>query len=429
MEAITFSLIIIAFVGNLVNVAVSTDCRVQEVGTGRPYKKCKFPFEFDGNIFNGCLNFDLNDNGERIQTRPWCPTRFNQTGRDNGFYGFCDDSCTIAEEDQANSEEDQSNPQETQATLDVQDSRHRDENSGLWQPLDERLECGTKTVTAHIVGGERAKFGEFPWMALLGFDPPHISGSEIYYLCGGSVINKFYVLTAAHCIHTDNGSPVEVVLGELIVGKDPDCRGCQKNITRKIDANKDVVIHENYNQTNKHSHNDIALIRINEGIPLYVENSKISSVRPICLPWSKDVTFAWNFDDNDFARVAGWGRVFKKQTKLTDQQLIRNKVNRRFLQVVTLGLASDVCSKGIIDGIKIRFVFDKEKQLCAIGTRADSCKGDSGGPLFIGEKPGSSTSYQIGIVSFGTDICGIGRPGVYTRVTAYLPWIQANMKP
>jgi len=374
----------------------------------------------DGKIFKGCLNFDLNDNGERNPSKPWCPTRFNQTSKDNGFYGFCDDSCTIAEEDQ-------SNPQDTQATLETQDPRHRDENSGLWQPLDERKECGTRTATDHIVGGERAMFGQFPWMALLGFDPPLLPGSEIYYVCGGSVINKFYVLTAAHCIHTENGSPVEVVLGELIVGRDPDCRGCQKNITRKIDVNKDAVIHENYEQS-KPFDNDIALIRINEGIPLYVENSKISSVRPICLPWSKDVTFAWNFDDDDFARVAGWGRAVRKESYLTNKRLLNNKVNKRFLQVVTLGLASEVCSTGIIDGIKIRFVFNKEKQLCAMGTRADSCRGDSGGPLFIEEK-GSSTSYQIGIVSFGTNTCGIGRPGVYTRVTAYLPWIQANMKP
>ena len=39
-----------------------------------------------------------------------------------------------------------------------------------------------------------------------------------------------------------------------------------------------------------------------------------------------------------------------------------------------------------------------------------------------------STAYQIGFVSFGTDRCGVGIPGVYTKVTKFLPWIAKNLK-
>ena len=60
----------------------------------------------------------------------------------------------------------------------------------------------------HTVGGVRAPFGEYPWMALLGYDPLKKGGSDNFYLCGGSLINKHYVLTAAHCIDTRNGPPV-----------------------------------------------------------------------------------------------------------------------------------------------------------------------------------------------------------------------------
>ena len=56
----------------------------------------------------------------------------------------------------------------------------------------------------------------------------------------------------------------------------------------------------------------------------------------------------------------------------------------------------------------------------------DSCNGDSGGPLVV--KSGR-TYFQIGIVSFGTSVCGVGLPGVYTKVSAFLPWIEKNMKP
>ena len=60
-----------------------------------------------------------------------------------------------------------------------------------------------RNVLSNIVGGKRAKLGDFPYMALLGKISP-IDG-KISYSCGGSLINKWYVLTAAHCIRSPNG--------------------------------------------------------------------------------------------------------------------------------------------------------------------------------------------------------------------------------
>jgi len=37
--------------------------------------------------------------------------------------------------------------------------------------------------------------------------------------------------------------------------------------------------------------------------------------------------------------------------------------------------------------------------------------------------------FQVGLVSFGASTCGIGKPGVYTKITAYLDWIEKNLKP
>lgn len=67
--------------------------------------------------------------------------------------------------------------------------------------------------------------------------------------------------------------------------------------------------------------------------------------------------------------------------------------------------------------------------MCAIGNRKDSCDGDSGGPLQrIANVNGVSRYVGYGIVSFGTQDCGIGMPGVYTRVSAYIPWILENLR-
>ena len=60
--------------------------------------------------------------------------------------------------------------------------------------------------------------------------------------------------------------------------------------------------------------------------------------------------------------------------------------------------------------------------MCAADDGRDSCSGDSGGPLAV---LGLDTYYsQIGVVSWGWN-CGLPQyPGVYTRVTSFLDWIQ-----
>jgi secreted trypsin-like serine protease len=72
--------------------------------------------------------------------------------------------------------------------------------------------------------------------------------------------------------------------------------------------------------------------------------------------------------------------------------------------------------------------------------RKDSCDGDSGGPLVVngvddllGVRDSTTNKTSIatiyGIVSFGPKRCGKeGVPGVYTRVTKYIPWILSTME-
>lgn len=48
-------------------------------------------------------------------------------------------------------------------------------------------------------------------------------------------------------------------------------------------------------------------------------------------------------------------------------------------------------------------------------------QGDSGGPLAIG-------NLLVGVVSYGTGVCGIGVPDVYTRVSLFVDWIRANTR-
>lgn len=55
--------------------------------------------------------------------------------------------------------------------------------------------------------------------------------------------------------------------------------------------------------------------------------------------------------------------------------------------------------------------------------------GDSGGGLFIGDAYyHSAARIVVGIVSYGAAVgCELGYPGVYTRVTSYIAWIDSAM--
>merc|ERR1719341_2649850 len=62
--------------------------------------------------------------------------------------------------------------------------------------------------------------------------------------------------------------------------------------------------------------------------------------------------------------------------------------------------------------------------LCAGGDGAkDACKGDSGGPLVIKDSYGNP--WLEGVVSFGIGCGKVNRPGVFTRVKCFVPWIKA----
>jgi transmembrane serine protease 9 len=69
-------------------------------------------------------------------------------------------------------------------------------------------------------------------------------------------------------------------------------------------------------------------------------------------------------------------------------------------------------------------------QICVGGQVGhDSCAGDSGGPLMKVETlDGPPRYYLLGVVSFGVKRCGATtKPGVYTRISAYMNWLMDNM--
>jgi len=294
-------------------------------------------------------------------------------------------------------------------------------------------QCGVSSVgSSSVVHGEDASLGEFPWAALLGTEimekkwdnrqKEWMNKTEKFYHCGGTLINTWYVLTAAHC-HEPQQKIVEVVLGESNTLSDPDCPAFEDTcnnpkVQRKSVAN--VIIHHGHDSGEKGSQNDIALVKMKTEAQLNI------FVQPVCLPlpeYNLKNIFYNPVQNSARATVVGWGgSVQNSQGELNLEVFRKHCLFTTKLQKGEIQIHQN--SKcGSIDSSKLCANNDR--------TKTGSCRGDSGGGLYIhsDDYPGQSflnVHVQVGVVSYGSRVCG-DSPAVYTRVDQFIPWIKNNI--
>ncbi|XP_052785995.1 chymotrypsin B-like [Mya arenaria] len=251
--------------------------------------------------------------------------------------------------------------------------------------------CGTTLVgnTAHkIVGGTVAQHGEYPWQVSMRYLGQHV--------CGGTLIGDQWVVTAAHCFEKLGNYASQWSVG---VGLQD-----QRSIyTTNIVSTSHIYPHERFigGQTNI---NDIALVKLSKRIDISGRYA-----RPACLPQQSD-SFT-----NDICTVSGWGATYydaNGHAPITNQ-----------LEYVNLRTISNNECSYYLGSSHVH-----TSNICAGVTSTggqDACQGDSGGPL-VCKRNGV---WEIaGVVSWG-DGCGQARrPGVYTRVTSFLGWINQKMQ-
>ena len=107
----------------------------------------------------------------------------------------------------------------------------KNDASVLPLPENDKSVCGFQKSEGYITGGRNAKQGSYSFIAAMGIN---FTGApnNIGFVCGGSLINHRFGLTAAHC-HS-NAKPIIVVrLGEHDFAQDPDCneQGCKSSKT------------------------------------------------------------------------------------------------------------------------------------------------------------------------------------------------------
>lgn len=222
-----------------------------------------------------------------------------------------------------------------------------------------------------IVGGVEAAKGEFPFIVSL-------QNGSYGHFCGGSLIKKNWVLTAAHCVPAGIQTAVAGLHGQ------GDSQGVERLEVER------VISHPDYNKQPQDY--DFALLKLKS-------DSSYPTVELNRRELSGKVSLV----------TAGWGATSEGGGAAD------------LLQKVTVPLVSaSRCEKaypGKITGRMLCAGFDAGKK--------DSCQGDSGGPLLAGS---GANRVLAGVVSWGEGCARPKKYGVYSKVSSVLEWIEKETK-
>ncbi|XP_045513880.1 serine protease snake-like isoform X2 [Pieris brassicae] len=259
------------------------------------------------------------------------------------------------------------------------------------------------------IGGRNTKAGEFPHMGALGW---RATVGTWVFKCGSSLISSKFLLTAAHCSRVPaRDTSVANPVPEIVRLGDKNIADVYTNGIDPYDVKiKRIVKHPNFNSPLKYF--DIAIIEL-------MDQVKFSDlIQPACL-WTASNIGTLGKE----ATITGWG-VTETAGKTTSPEL----------QAVLLDfIDSNDCDRLLMKYRSRQWHGLDAHQLCAgkLAGGADSCKGDSGGPLQVKYKltkrnpliP-NGIHYLVGVTSFGIRCAVANLPGVYTRIASFADWIE-----
>jgi secreted trypsin-like serine protease len=248
-----------------------------------------------------------------------------------------------------------------------------------------------------IVGGRPADPGEWPWQVGLVLNDSE--SLEEGLSCGGSLIAREWVLTAAHCFRSHMADDYHVVAGIH------DLAAPEPGFRRVPIA--EAIIHPGYNLPP--GANDIALLRLGEPIDERPADGGTLPITYVDLVPANVGSLA-----GIEANVTGWG---SRDASTTDDPPVLNEVEVPILTNDDCDAASD---EEIIDSL-----------LCAGIPEGGlgPCFADSGGPLVVYNH--SRNQWQVaGVVNrgnptIGQPVCGAAiYSAIYARVSSYISWLH-----
>ncbi|XP_077493779.1 chymotrypsin-1-like [Amblyomma americanum] len=250
-------------------------------------------------------------------------------------------------------------------------------------------DCGISQPLGRIINGSTISKTQVPW--LVQVVTISLRGNVSY--CGGSILNRNVILTAAHCVMNRSMFDNWKIL--VHYNTTNLFRGPMIEVKRGI-------VHKRFERAVKGY--DIALLELNKPLPNFD-----NFVRPVCLPRQGAKTPQVKM------LLAGYGAI-------DFQQNLPKKV--LYLVTTTVPMKACCASFGWCYCHLTPIAF------CTNNLRGTAYKGDSGSPLTAYIRRGKATkAVQLGIVSFGNKRNPSGLvPNVFTRVSKYIKWVNKALK-
>ncbi|XP_074055125.1 serine protease 27-like [Macrotis lagotis] len=252
--------------------------------------------------------------------------------------------------------------------------------------------CGKPKLSGKIMGGQSAPEGKWPWQVSLWY--------RRRFICGGSLIDSQWVLTAAHCFLKSTDPSMYMIF----VGYTKLYEGNSHSLQVSV---RKIFRHPNFSNDHPFG-SDIALLELSSSVGFS------SYILPICLP-----TPGLYYEEKSSCWITGWGALIE-----TENYSETSKLQEAEIPLMN----SYLCN--LFYGVQMtgNLTYDiKDDMLCAgdiIHQRA-ICRGDSGGPLVC---EFSETWMQVGIASWGMECVTQVSPSVFSRVSYYLDWIEETKK-
>ncbi|XP_020009893.2 serine protease-like protein 51 [Castor canadensis] len=221
--------------------------------------------------------------------------------------------------------------------------------------------------------------GEFPWQASVQMFQKH--------LCGGSIIHRWWVLTAAHCFPRTLLERavvnVTVVMGTKVLS----------NIYLERKQVQKIIIHKDFKPP--HLDSDLCLLLL--ATPVKFTNFKM----PICLPEKEET----------------WDRCWMAEWVSASGYGPHNGLSLHLKKLRVIQINQRECAK------RVRRL--STTMLCAWQEphTKGNCQGDSGAPMVCANWR-SRRLFQVGVFSWGLSSGSRGRPGLFVSVPQFIPWIQ-----
>lgn len=237
------------------------------------------------------------------------------------------------------------------------------------------------TYQPRIIGGTDVPNGKYPFVAAL-LDTRY--GSTAYYqqFCGGALIDKDSVLTAAHCVYGESTAPLKVAVGKTVLSSN---QGQTRGVSR-------IFVHPDYNPNQDDAY-DVAVIKL---------RSRVSGIAPVKLATSSQDYLE---TPERYATVAGWGNTVAQPAGGSAGSSYPDRMREAQVPLVSDSQGQSVYGSSYFPSLMV----------AAGETGKDTCQGDSGGPMFAKV---SDRYTQIGVTSFGIGCGASGYPGVYAEVNA-----------